>query len=242
MLNVGSLLASVDPDQLTALGWDSFAAVWRAVNDFIIGLAESSWALIAVYMISAIDGFFPPVPAETLVIATAAVYSSSGLWWEAFILWALAAAGALTGDCIAYWLGRLFDVGRWSFFRQGKGHTVYHWAQRVFARGAAPLLMVARFIPIGRVAVNLTAGTVRFPFRRFVVIDAAAGICWGAYAVGIGYLAGRAAGESNPLLAVAVGLVFAASIGSVTQLLVNRHYGKAVADDDQATPQPADSN
>ncbi|MDR0366610.1 MAG: DedA family protein [Bifidobacteriaceae bacterium] len=216
--------------EIVAGPFDGLKAGWEALNHFIVGLAGSPWALVAVFLVAIIDGFFPPVPAETLVIATAAVYSASGLWWEAVVLWAIAAAGALCGDCIAYTLGRKFNASQWRIFRQGKGHSALAWARRVFARGAAPLLMVARFIPVGRVAVNLTAGTVHFPIRRFVLIDGAAALCWGAYSVGVGYLAGQATGE-NPLLAVAYGVVFAASFGSLVQWLVNRHYGKSLPPD-----------
>jgi membrane protein DedA with SNARE-associated domain len=212
-----------------ASAWDSFGSVWHSINQFIIGLAESSWSLAACYAIAAIDGFFPPVPAETLVVATASVYSAAGWWPQLLALWALAAAGALTGDLIAYSLGRWFNAGQWRLFRRGKGHDAFLWARRVFARGAAPLLMVARFIPVGRVAVNLTAGAVRYPLRRFILTDAAAGCCWGAYSVGVGSVAGRAVGD-NPLLGVLCGIVFAASLGTVVQWLINRHYGKSAAE------------
>ncbi|MDR2564663.1 MAG: VTT domain-containing protein [Bifidobacteriaceae bacterium] len=209
-------------------------SVWHSINQFIIGLAESPWALLAAYLISAIDGFFPPVPAETLVVATAAVYSASGMWWQLLGLWALAAAGAVTGDLVAYSLGRWFNAGEWRVFRRGKGHDAFKWAQRIFARGAAPLLMVARFIPVGRVAVNLTAGTVRYPLRRFVVIDATAGCCWSAYSVGVGSIAGQAVGD-NPLLGVLCGIVFAVSLGTLVQWLINRHYGKQPVAGSEAT-------
>jgi membrane protein DedA with SNARE-associated domain len=220
----GWLWVASDP-VLAVPFWDSVKSVWDAINHFIIGLAQSPWALLAVYVISAMDGFFPPVPAETLVVATAAVYSGAGMWWEAALLWILAAAGALSGDLVTYSLGRWFNAGQWRVFRQGKGHEAFMWASRMFARGAAPLMMVARFIPIGRVAVNLTAGTVHYPLRRFVLIDSAAGACWAAYSVGVGYIAGQAAGD-NPLLGVICGIAFAISLGTAIQWLINRHYGK----------------
>ncbi|MDR0626076.1 MAG: DedA family protein [Bifidobacteriaceae bacterium] len=198
-------------------------SLWRTINDFLISLAQSSWALLAVYAISALDGFFPPVPAETLVVATAAVYSGLDWWWQAAVLWLVAALGAMTGDFIAYSLGRWLHAGDWRFFQRGKGRAVFAWAQRLFARGAAPLMMVARFIPGGRVAVNLTAGTVRYPVRRFLLIDATATSCWSAYSVVVGYVAGQAVGD-NPLLGVICGIAFAICLGTLVQWLINRHY------------------
>jgi membrane protein DedA with SNARE-associated domain len=217
---------------LGASFWDSVGSVWDSINQFITGLAKSTWALLACYLISALDGFFPPVPAETLVIATASIYSGLGWWWQMLALWALAAAGALTGDLVAYSLGRWFNVGEWRIMSRGKGHEALMWARRVFARGAAPLLIAARFIPAGRVAVNLTAGALRYPLRRFALTDLVAAGCWAAYSVGVGSLAGQTA-RDNPLLAVLCGIVFAASLGTLVQWLLNRHYGKAPIEDDQ---------
>ncbi|MDR1441980.1 MAG: DedA family protein [Bifidobacteriaceae bacterium] len=233
----------MDPDWIL-LAFDplGLGTLWDAINDFIRGLAQSPWALAAVYLVAVIDGFFPPVPAETLIVATSAVYSSAGLWWEALLVWVLGAAGALTGDTIAYSLGRWFNAGHWRIFRAGKGQTALAWARRLFARGAAPLLMVARFIPGGRVAVNLTAGTVRYPLRRFLLVDAAAAVCWSAYSVGVGHIAGKAARE-NPLLGVVCGIAFAMTLGILVQWLINRHYDRtpAAGSDGAGAPAPDDT-
>jgi membrane protein DedA with SNARE-associated domain len=228
---------------LDASAFASFGDVWRSINDHIVALAGSPWALVAVLLISAIDGFFPPVPAETLVIATAAVYQQSGALWQVALLWLLAAAGAVGGDSVAYTLGRVFNATEWRVFNHGKGRSAVELARRTFARGAAPLLMVGRFIPVGRVAVNLTAGTIRYPYRRFLIIDSIAALFWSAYAVGIGYLAGHATGD-NPLLGVVVGVAFSASVGSLAQWAINRHYGKSLPAADQPAEvpnQPADA-
>jgi membrane protein DedA with SNARE-associated domain len=207
--------------------------VWHAVNQWIVALAGSPWALVAVYVVAVIDGFFPPVPSETLVVATATVYAAAGEWWVSAIIWAVGAFGAVCGDCIAFSLGRWFDAPHWRIFQRGKGHAALEWARRLFVRGAAPLLMVARFIPVGRVAVNLTAGTVGYPMRRFVLIDSAAAACWSCYAVLIGFAAGKAMAD-NPLLAVLIGIAFSVSVGSLVQWLMNRHYGKTASQDGTA--------
>jgi membrane protein DedA with SNARE-associated domain len=205
--------------------WDSIAHWWHAVNEAVMALAGSPWALVACFALAMIDGFFPPVPAETLIIATAAVFASSHQWWPGLVLWVVAAGGALCGDSVAFALGRWFDAPNWGVFRRGKGQAAMEWAGRLFGRGAAPLLIVARFIPVGRVAVNLTAGTVGYPYRRFVLVDSAAALCWAAYSVGIGYVAGKVTGE-NPLLGVVMGVAFSATVGVGVQWLMNRHYGK----------------
>jgi membrane protein DedA with SNARE-associated domain len=173
-----------------------------------------------------IDGFFPPVPAETLVVATAAALSAAGTNWFVFVvLWLMVAAGAVCGDCVTYSLGRWFNAPSWRIFAGRRGQTALNWARRLFGRGAAVLLMVGRFIPVGRVAVNLTAGTIGYPMRRFVMIDSLAAVCWAAYSAGIGLVAGQVT-RDNPLAAVVIGVTFSSLVGGLIQWLMNRHYGR----------------
>jgi len=87
------------------------------------------------------------------------------------------------------------------------------------------MLLVARYIPVGRVAVNLTAGSIRFPFRRFLAFDVVAALSWGIYSTAFGVIAGRA--TDNPLLGVMVGIVLAIVVGLFVQWLFTRRFGKA---------------
>jgi membrane protein DedA with SNARE-associated domain len=199
------------------------------LNEWILGLATSPWVLAAVFFVAWLDGFFPPVPSETLVVAAAAAFASARNWPMEVVLPFVAGAGAVAGDITAYSLGRFLKAGSWPIFRRGKGEAVLHWAERTFARAGGPLIIVARYIPIGRVAVNLTAGSIRFPMRRFLLFDSVAGLTWGTYATAFGAIAGRA--TDNPLLSVAIGIALALVVGSIVQWLFTRRYGRA----DQAT-------
>jgi membrane protein DedA with SNARE-associated domain len=214
------------------------------LNTWVLSLAESPWVLVAVFGVAVIDGFFPPIPSETLVVAAAAVYSANHMWLQGVVLALVAAAGALTGDCTAYTLGRVFNATEWRIFRSGKGQKAFAWADRTFRRTGASLLMVARVIPVGRVAVNLTAGTIKYPIRRFVLIDSIAALFWGTYSTAIGFVAGQAVG-SQPLVGVAVGIVFAVTVGSLVQHFLNRRFARQdaaaraasqVAQDGQLSP------
>lgn len=64
----------------------------------------SPWFYLVLFAVAAIDGFFPVVPSESLVI-TAGVYAASGeprLGWVVV----LAALGAFTGDHVSFLVGR----------------------------------------------------------------------------------------------------------------------------------------
>jgi membrane protein DedA with SNARE-associated domain len=207
------------------------------IQAFLVSIAASWLVLPCVTAIAAIDGFFPPVPSETSVVAIASVYASQGLWSRAALLVVFAACGALIGDNIAYWIGRIFKPGQWRVFAEGKGRHAYDWAAKAFVQRGGPLILAARYIPVGRVAVNVIAGSLRFPYRRFLAFDLAAGLTWGLYSTGIGLVGGTVV-EGNPLLAVGLGMVLALVIGWAMQKVFSRRLGFAEPPAGGAPPPP----
>ena len=86
------------------------------------------------------------------------------------------------------------------------------------------LIVIGRFIPGGRTAVTLSAGTLQYPWRRFVLFDAAAALIWALYATLLGYFGGRAF-EDAPWkgLLLALGIAFAvAGLIELTRWLLKR--------------------
>ncbi|MPV36550.1 DedA family protein [Georgenia subflava] len=188
----------------------------QGVEEFVLGLAGSPWILLAVVVLATIDGFFPPAPSESIVIAVA-VLSVAGEAPSLWFLVAAAALGAFCGDMVAYTIGTKIPIDNLRIFRGPRGAQALGWARRTLARRGTVFILSARFVPIGRVAVNMTAGAVAFPRRRFVVIAAVAACVWGAYTTLLGVGAGHFLHE-HPLIAVAVGVAG----GVVAGLAVDR--------------------
>jgi membrane-associated protein len=142
------------------------------------------------------DVLIPIVPSETIVI-TAGVLAGGGklsIW----ILIPAAAAGAVLGDNLCYWLGRRLGTavtGR--FFRGDDGAARLRRAQSAVRRRGAVLVLIGRFIPGGRTASTFAAGTLRMPWRRFLAADVVAGILWATYAAVLGYAGGRTFEDST---------------------------------------------
>jgi len=190
----------------------------QAVEEFVLGLAGSPWILLAVTVLATIDGFFPPVPSESIVIAVAAL-SVSG---DAPSLWFLvlaAAVGAFTGDLIAYTIGTKVPIEELRFLRGRRGRATLAWAKRALAHRGAVYILSARFIPIGRVAVNMTAGAVGYPRKRFIGIAAVAAVVWGGYSTLMGLGAGVFL-HDHPLIAVAVGVAGGVAAGFAVDKLL----------------------
>ncbi|WP_120339054.1 DedA family protein [Cryobacterium soli] len=181
------------------------------LTDFLLAAVSSPWVYLVVFAVVVIDGFFPPVPSESIVVVAAALGVSAGTPNPVVIV-VLAAVGAAVGDNIAYWLGRRIGVDRFRWMRGRRTAAALDRAGRGLARRPASLLLVARYIPVGRVAVNMTAGATGLPHRRFWPLTVLAGACWAVYSVLIGVLAGNAF-RDQPMLGATIGVVLALCLG-----------------------------
>jgi membrane protein DedA with SNARE-associated domain len=169
----------------------------------------SGWAYAIVFLFAFFDSIVPIVPSETAVITAGVVASSGDLSLVPILL--AAAAGAFLGDNTAYFIGRRFGVRLVERLAGGKkGHARLEWAERQLEEHGGMLIVVARFIPGGRTAVTLGAGSLHYEWRRFVVYDAIAAVVWASYAALLGYFGGRAfEHEAWKGLLLALGLAFA---------------------------------
>ncbi|HLV04727.1 DedA family protein [uncultured Georgenia sp.] len=190
------------------------------VEAWVLGMAESPWILLGVLLLATIDGFFPPVPSESVVIAVA-VLAMTGTGPSLWLLILVAALGAFTGDVIAYTIGSKVPVHRMRLFRGSRGQASLAWAGRALASRGTVFILSARFVPIGRVAVNMTAGAVRYPRARFMVIAGIAGVMWGCYSTLLGMGAGVFL-HDHPVVAVVVGVIGGVLLGFVVDALIQR--------------------
>lgn len=199
------------------------------VNDLILQAAGSPWLVLVMFATAVIDGFFPPIPSETVLVAAAAIAVSGGDT-NLLLLCLVAAAGAMIGDNIAYAIGRSLGTSRFRWMRRPRVAAAFERARRTLMRGGAGLILGARYIPVGRVAVNVSAGALGYPWRRFLPLSAVAGASWAAYSAGIGIVAGQWL-EGQPLLSAVFGVAFALVVGVVIDRLAALRRRRRGADD-----------
>ncbi len=192
-----------------------------AIIDFARDVMGSPWVYAVIFGVALLDGFFPAVPSETLVITGGVFAAADGvpnLW---FVILA-GAAGAFVGDHVSYFIGRTAGSRVKHRIEGGKrSGAMFAWAERQLNERGGVILIVARYIPGGRTAVTLTCGTVGYPLRKFSLFDAIAALSWGVYSGMIGYVGGHAF-EDNPLLGLGVGLGIALSITGLIELIRHR--------------------
>ncbi|MGG5171938.1 DedA family protein [Pseudarthrobacter sp. J1738] len=182
-------------------------------NEAILHAAGQWWIYPVLMFFCFIDGFLPILPSETLIVALGALSVGSGEPNMLLVMLA-GALGAIAGDNMAYLLGRKIGVERFAWMRRPRIQKALGWARYELDKRGAMLIFTARYIPVGRVAVNWIAGTTAYPRRRFVILDILASVTWVAYSAGIGMLAGRWV-HNHPLLGVAIAIVFAIILGFV---------------------------
>ena len=198
----------------------------------------SGWAYAVVFVFALLDALLPIVPSETAVI-TAGVVAATGHLGLPFVL-AAAALGAFAGDNVAYAIGHRFGpAAKARYFRGQKGRKTIGWTERLLAERGGELIVVARFIPGGRVAVTLTAGAAKYPWPRFAVFDAVAGLSWACYAALLGYFGGKAF-EHTPWVGLLVALAIALAVTGALELgrAFARHHRRPRQSDDARDEEP----
>jgi membrane protein DedA with SNARE-associated domain len=183
---------------------------FEQIADWVSG---AWWSYPLIFLVAAVDAFFPLVPSETVVVIGGNLASSDDLVLPLVIL--AGGAGAVLGDNISYgigtWVGER-TVKRW--FRTPKWHRRLEWAERTLDERGAYIIVIARFIPGGRTAVTFSAGYVHsLPWRRFIVYDVVAGAVWATYAALLGFFGGKTF-EDHPFwgLGLALGIAFTAGV------------------------------
>lgn len=188
--------------------------------DPVLTAANSPWAYLIVFLFAYWDAILPIVPSETALIAcgvfaTATGFSPNNL----FLLIALGALGAFLGDNTVYALGRWAEPFATKHLLSGeRGKKARDRAEEWLRKYGGIIIVVARYIPGGRTAVSLTAGTVDYPWPKFRFYAAIAGLSWATYAALLGYWGG-AAFKDDPLKAVLAGIITAFVITALIEVV-----------------------
>jgi membrane-associated protein len=194
--------------------------VFEAVNTLIEQNAAALWVLPALFLLATFDALIPPVPSDSVVITLAAFGAATGSP-HLIALGLVAAVGAFLGDNLTFHLARRSRLRELRHSPRPKLRQAFLRGERELDRRGGIAIVIARYIPVGRVAVNMTAGAGTFSQRRFVLLSALAAASWATYSVGIGALAGHWV-QDNPLLGAIGGIALAGSLGFVIDRLLQR--------------------
>ncbi|MGI8914382.1 MAG: DedA family protein [Chloroflexota bacterium] len=160
-----------------------------ASQDLMRFLATYGYWAVLVFV--AIESSGIPVPGETMLLA-AAVYAGTTHHLQILFIIVAAAAGAILGDNLGFWVGR---EGGYRLLRR-YGHAVHldegklKLGQYLFRRHGGKVVFFGRFVAVLRAWAAFLAGVNRMPWSHFLAYNAAGGILWatlygyGAYVLG----------------------------------------------------------
>lgn len=197
-------------------------------------LLHSAWLLPALALLVALDGPFPVVPSEPLLMTAAAVAIGAHDAPMALGLFVAAFAGSVAGDHL------LFALGRTSrrFVRPGRG-GIAGWVQRNIGRRPAVTIVGARFVPAGRLVSTTAAGRYGVSRRRFLHCSLLSSGLWASYMMGVGLLLGPLTG-GDPLrglvAGIAMGGLSAGAFALVERMRARRSAARAGELPDRAVP------
>ena len=141
-----------------------------------------------------------PLPAETLIIS-ASLYCAATHHMDIGWVAVAAIAGAVIGDNIGYVIGRTVGIPLLQRYGARIGMTPDRLllGRFLFRRHGSEIVFFGRFIAVVRVFVALLAGANHMTWPRFMIFNAAGGICWaGGYAMLSYYLGHKIMQLSGP--------------------------------------------
>ncbi len=210
--------------------------------DVVAGLTaavQSGWVLPALPLMIAIDGPFPVLPSETVLMTAVALAFGARDAWMLVALFAVAVLGSVLGDLAVYGLGR-------SSHRLVSGAAdsgLAAWMRRHLLARPGAALIGARFVPGGRLVSTAAAGRFGLPVRVFLPWSLASSVAWATYMLGIGRAIQPFTG-GNPLLCLLAGGVVAVVTGGLFALarrLVRGSAARSAAGPRGDRPVPAEA-
>lgn len=179
--------------------------------------SAAAWTYALAAALIAVAALFPPVPSTCLFVALGAL-STKGDAPNGWLLVVAMLTGAVAGDLATYLLVRRRDVTTWRVLRGARAQKALILSKERMTSHAVSWVLTSRFIPLGRLVMNVACALTPVPWRTFTLYSIAASIVWSAYSVGMGALSGLLPGLSTEVavvLAIALSLILGRAIDAV---------------------------
>ena len=179
-------------------------------------------------------GFFLPgdsllftaglIATGTAQLAGVDVPAIAPLW----VLLVTVPVAAVLGDQTGYWIGRkagpaIFARDDSRFFKRKYAEEAHEF----FAEHGAKAIILARFVPIIRTFMPVTAGVSRMRYSTFLPFDVLGGVLWGAGVTTLGYFLGQIEVVSKNIEVILLLIVAVSVVPVVLQVLRTRRERRA---------------
>jgi membrane protein DedA with SNARE-associated domain len=151
----------------------------------------SQYGYWAVFIGIALENMGIPIPGETITIVGGFLAGSGELnYW---LVLASAIAGAVFGDNLGYWIGR---IGGWQFLLQlGRFFKIHEHqlekARKQFSLNAPRAVFFGRFVTLLRIFAGPMAGIAQMPYSQFLLCNFGGAAVWASIMVTLSFFCGR---------------------------------------------------
>jgi membrane protein DedA with SNARE-associated domain len=196
----------------------------------------------AVALLVGAESLGVPLPGETILIV-AAIYAGHTHLLSVWIIFAVAAAAAIIGDNIGFFIG---DKGGYRLLRR-YGHYLridepkLKIGRYIFDRHGGKVVFFGRFVSVLRTYAAFLAGTNRMRWPKFLAYNAAGGIAWAAIFSFAAYGTGSAFSKASGTINLALGAA-AVVVAAVAILLVRHQAARLARRAEAAYPGPIGGN
>ncbi|GHI94183.1 MULTISPECIES: DedA family protein [Streptomyces] len=145
------------------------------------------------------------------------------------------AVAAVLGDQVGYAFGRkvggaLFRRPNSRFFKQENAER----AQQFMLKHGPKALVMARFIPVFRTFIPITAGIGRMAYRTFFLFNVIGAVLWSVTLTLVGYYLGQIAFVRDNIEAIVIGIVLVSGIPIIIEGIKMRRQARSAQAADQA--------
>lgn len=145
-------------------------------------------ALVSVAFVESLAVAGLVVPGVALLFAVAALAGQTGMPVLEALAWT--ALGAIVGDNISFWLGRLFRGRLDSIWPFSRHPHMLERGERFFRQHGGKSVVIGRFVGPIRPVIPLVAGAFDMDGRRFLAFNLGSALAWAPIYVLPGYLVG----------------------------------------------------
>lgn len=165
------------------------------MQDFIISIMNN-YGYLGVFLMVAIENFFPPIPSEVILLFGGFMTTTTKLSIVGMII--ASTLGSLLGAVGLYYIGKIFNKKRLKKLISGKLGKVLrlknsdidkadHW----FDIKGYKTVFFCRFVPLIRSLISIPAGMSEMPVIKFLLYTTLGSLIWNTVLIIIGILVGE---------------------------------------------------
>jgi membrane protein DedA with SNARE-associated domain len=143
---------------------------------------------LGIFLVLFVAGLGVPIPEEAPILAAGILAHQEVIrWWLGLLV---CFAGVMSGDIVLYWIGHHWgeQIMEWRITRFVLTPQREKVLIEKYHRHGIKIVFTARFVAGFRAAAFLTAGIVKIPFWKFVLVDGVAAVVGVPLGFGVAYL------------------------------------------------------